>query len=65
MEGRASLKRKKIAVWASTGECGTDDPRGKKFGEFIGAIVWFPELRARSQYTQEIAIFSRAHNQPD
>jgi hypothetical protein len=42
-----------------------DDLRENEFEELVGAIVRFPELRVRSQYAQEIAIFSGAHNESD
>jgi len=35
-----------------------DNLRENEFEELYDAIVWFPKLRARSQYTQEITIFS-------
>jgi len=45
---------------------GFDDLRENEFEELnatIDTIVWSIELRARSQYTQEVAILSGAHNQ--
>ena len=41
---------------------GFNDLRENEFEELDGVIVQFPELRGRSQYVQEITIFSGAHN---
>jgi len=44
---------------------GPDDLRENEFEELDGVAVQLPEFRVRSQYTQDMAICSEAHNQPD